>query len=394
MPTNRSLIVGMIMLLLAKLCNSDCRMFLAKSTLHDAGRGIFLGKHHIKPNETILNAQVLLIPMVYSNRTQLLNYVFTTSDPRYDYLPLNYVTMTNHNSHVNSDPVWDEQMGAYDSQLYRPDIGVESLLLEADEPIESGDEIFLSYGPTWFHGRYGGPVADVTTENTEKSTRRDQSVLETNGVCISDTYVGRSHFPNGRAGLFTRRAFQKGEVVSVDPVLTLPTATIRDTFALSPMVNYCISKPGSAIALLPLGLASMANHGSGNRANIFMDWFTWPRDSDANDGLGGREELGRVLNLSVSELLQGSSCQLDIKLVAKRDLVAGEELMLDYGVDWLEQWALYLSSTLAVVGGGKDIEIDTDGNAVERKNQQQSRPTFRHFIEAPDGMFPLHWFNT
>jgi hypothetical protein len=180
--------------------------------------------------------------------------------------------------------------------------------------------------------------------------------------------------PIAGRGLFAKRPFKAGEVVSVSPVLLLPSPNVYESRAGSVLMNYCISKPGSAVAMLPLNLPAMANHHSS--PNMVIDWLDW------NDG-----RLESFLNMSGKDVVDKSLTAIDIKYVATRDIAEDEELTIDYGVDWQQYWDAFMPRRI------KWLEsMIKESDACELKMLRKSMPIFRRAIEAPEGMFPKQWF--
>jgi hypothetical protein len=58
-------------------------------------------------------------------------------------------------------------------------------------------------------------------------------------------------------GLFARRAFKAGDIISISPVVLLPLDEVAETFDESILVNFCIYSEQSNVVLFPLGLVGM-----------------------------------------------------------------------------------------------------------------------------------------
>jgi hypothetical protein len=130
----------------------------------------------------------------------------------------------------------------------------------------------------------------------------------------------------------------------------------------------------------------MANHASYYPPNMQIQWHNWA-DSNNDSSYGAR--LGNVfdvrdkLALSPVELFDMQFAQLDLAYVAIENIVAGEELTVDCGEDWMYAWEDYLEETL------RWEEEERNGEEMELT----PRPVFRQFMEVPEGMFPDHWMN-
>jgi hypothetical protein len=200
--------------------------------------------------------------------------------------------------------------------------------------------------------------------------------LQKSAHCLSDVYVERSLLPAAGDGLFAKRAFRAGEVVSITPVLVLPKHGVADASNDPHCVfqNYCIASEGvEGSVLFPIGLAVMANHQNESAANLEMRWHFW-----------NEEDRVKIENGTSLKSLEASAfAPLDLAFVARRDIAVDEELTVFYGHDWEHHWTRYLAEVVdwkmhsdASGGGEEDVSL---------------MPMFRHFIEAPKGMFPAHW---
>ena len=191
-----------------------------------------------------------------------------------------------------------------------------------------GEEIFTSYGgDDWFADR------DMPVGMEMFPEPYDLGHLKEVGFCLSHVAVAESTFILAGNGLFARKDFKKGEIVSISPVLLLPFDEVLDTAESSLLVNYVISKPRAKVALLPVALPVMANHEISGIANMEISWFAWH----------GRS-IKRLLDMPIDALMAAPFAQLDLQYVATRDIAAGEELSIDYGLRWMAAWAEHLAS--------------------------------------------------
>jgi hypothetical protein len=218
--------------------------------------------------------------------------------------------------------------------------------------IAVGEEIVVDYGGLeWFNSR------NVSYDEYEK-TNYTLADLEVAGHCLTDIFVEDSPIPMAGKGVFTKKAHKKGDVVSISPALVLPKHTVYTTNDTSLLINYCICSNGSDVALVPIGLAGVMNHG-GSSANVAMDWMVW-------EGMESR------LSWDVQDLESAPFAPLDIQVIATRDIKKGEEILLHYGVEWEEEWTEYVHAMM-------------EWNSNHGHGLQ---PQFRHHIGAPAGFFP------
>jgi len=91
-----------------------------------------------------------------------------------------------------------------------------------------------------------------------------------------------------------------------------------------------------ACNLLAFGFGSLVNHGAGESANVRLQWST------SKVLYGPSVEPDWFRNLTVEELLLSRNQQgrglLLLELVALRDIRAGEEVLLDYGEDFIRAY--------------------------------------------------------
>ena len=180
---------------------------------------------------------------------------------------------------------------------------------------------------------------------------------------MTQVMVFDSDIPLSGKGLFAMRDFKKGEIVDISPVLLLRKHDVQSISNESVLMNYCITAPGLDIVLLPLGFSTAINHNTEYLSNLVLEWYQWPSDTN-----------GKTKDSNIDELINSEFSPLDVSFRAKRDVLYGEELTLNYGVEWVEEWASYLASTYRM------------------DNTTTNHRLFRHPIIANDGFFPKHWY--
>ena len=122
-----------------------------------------------------------------------------------------------------------------------------------------------------------------------------------------------------------------------------------------------------------------------------MEWYSWTSNTD--QALGD-VLLKETLSANSSTILEADFSLLDLKYVATRDIKPEEELTLNYGVSWTHKFSKYLASTLAYQSRSKDFKDNSKNNKSLKdkyNDNDHNKPTFRHFIEAPVGLFPQSW---
>jgi hypothetical protein len=201
-----------------------------------------------------------------------------------------------------------------------------------------GDEILVNYGPTWFQER----GLDSSVPLPLHSSRPSLFQLRQEGYCLDNLRPGRSTISHAGRGAFAKRRIAQGLVVSPVPVLPLHRSSLKMTKQHQSgrwdetqqlLQNYCYGHSNfSSLVLCPYsdtvqlinhGETATSNHTTLTTANVRLQWST----------LHGPQYFDRPL-----ALLQETSTRLLLELIAIRDIEEGEEILLDYGSDWVSAW--------------------------------------------------------
>jgi hypothetical protein len=224
-------------------------------------------------------------------------------------------------------------------------------------PVSPGEEIFIYYSSSWFADRELKERVDSDPGFNSYGMEKLQDV----GQCLTKLNLSLSDIPSIGKGVFATTLIRKGELVQVTPVLIIPKHEAEMMSDIdSVLLNYCISSPGSDLAILPLALAAMCNHG-GNSSNAAIEWFFWDDDSRS------------LLDKDPQTLLEEYAGKLYLGYRATRDIQEGDEVVIDYGESWWQDW-----------------EEFSDRRATFALFEDEF-PLFRRAIDAPVGLFPDHW---
>lgn len=197
-----------------------------------------------------------------------------------------------------------------------------SVVYIADGSIEAGDEILTSYGTSsWFEKR--DVPYDPVHVDENLSFSRPLEYLYKEGYCLSDVYVFDSLIPFAGRGLFAKRNFKEGELITVTPVLFLPENELLLTRDDSVLINYCFASTHSNIAMLPIGLAAMANHQFRELANMRYEWLN---------------DVESLSTLTSEVIFRSVNAVADVAFYATRNIEANEELTFSYGESWMNAW--------------------------------------------------------
>jgi len=177
---------------------------------------------------------------------------------------------------------------------------------------------------------------------TYDDTNVEVSWLKDNGVCLDNIIQDTSSVKQAGQGAFATRTIKAGSVVVPTPVIPVSRFSLEkyedDEHQL--LRNYCFGHEISSLLLCPYGSpATYANHARGEKANVKLAWST---------RLDSKHE--QWYNVSVNEILKHPEPGLVFELVATKDIKAGEEVFLDYGEAWDDEWHAHADEWTAPTG--------------------------------------------
>lgn len=348
---------------------SRCSLYLAplKTRPTDGFRTSIYAGVKLREGDLIETANSVVMKSDVIEEWQVYDYAFETESKDHEMHLFGSAMMLPHHEHGNVHHFWttDEDVPLIPTNPYSD---FSTVSFYARSAISRGEELVLSVE---------GSEEDFEEEESDDKDYAPYTIEELNriGHCMTNVYVDESEISQAGQGLFTKTFVKKGDIVTVTPLMVLPRHKVEKQNPNSVLINYCISRNDSDVALLPVGLAGMINHNNrvnGDVANLRMEWHSW-------DSPGGRAKT----RWHPDELEASPFPPLYMKYVAERDIYAGEELTISYGSDWEEAWKIYdeLSRT---------VECDADGSQEMDVNDVQ----FRHYISAPDGLFPSNFEST
>ena len=177
------------------------------------------------------------------------------------------------------------------------------------------------------------------------NTVKNQEWMDENGQCMDNIRDGISKIPHAGRGAFANRLIRKGELVSPAPLIHLPNSSsymiydhIKDATGqwkrnkTSPsgyqlMLNYCFGHRDSTLLLCPYGYLNLNinhNHKNPNTKVVWTD----------NKRMRHPEWLDIPLQNWTEEWHSG----LALDYIALRDITQGEEITIDYGIEWETAW--------------------------------------------------------
>ena len=335
-----------------------CRIYLAESTVPDAGLGVFSGVD--MPRGAPIGQPDVIIqlpdpsPAHTDGLSLLLNdYLWDGQETGGQYEGIKTLSVIPGigmaaNGHIH----------LYNALPFRPDVdecGVartkspgagafthyHNYSFFSQKPIASGGEIFVNYGSNWFREREGrkmiSPITDDGSDTADKHTR-SVDWLEENGICLDNLQPGISKIKDAGRGAFARRFLPKDSIVAPVPVVqitkkdALRTVRVKADDSVEEgwqlLLNYCFGHPQSSVLFFPYGNGvNLINHGA-EKANVILRWS----NSTQHRGKDWPESM------SVDELKRTNKAGLMLEFVALRDIHPGEEIYCDYGNEWVQSW--------------------------------------------------------
>lgn len=403
--------------------DSQCGMYLIPSTIPGAGRGVVAGVN-FSPLDSIEIVSTLSANTNIMDACQLKNYGFSTGYDNYAMIIFGPGNIYNHRDSQNIDRFWaydDNRDVAYSTE---PFADFNRIHYRVNSSILLGEEMFETYGPTWF-SRFTNTTgtSDVTVSETDtvireeqqpQPTRMDLEDLQQHGHCLTDVRIKQSHINGAGKGLFAMKDYLPGEVVTISPVLTLPKHIVDESISDSVLMNYCYAISNSNIVLFPLNYGPLINYNTTTTANVDIVWYDWnpsiqalsnkynPESSNSSPSFIIQElSLEEKLNISLEELLSSSFAPLDIAYIATRYIEAGEEIYYNYGEQWEIAWNNYQSQVLSWKhpnGPNKKLADKFSRRRGEylskstgSSKSSYNKPKFHHYISISDELYPDHW---
>jgi len=176
-------------------------------------------------------------------------------------------------------------------------------------------------------------------------TVKDQEWMNEHGQCMDNIRDGISNIPHAGRGAFANRFIPKGGLVAPAPLIHLPnrSSLIIYDHMITPagkwrrnvdspshhqlLLNYCFGHQKSTLLLCPYGyLNFLFNHDHKN-PNTKVIWSEKKR-------LRHPEWFDMPIKDWGKEFHSG----LALDYVALRDIKEGEEITIDYGIDWENAW--------------------------------------------------------
>lgn len=179
------------------------------------------------------------------------------------------------------------------------------------------------------------------------STPRTPEWIRTHGMCLEHLTARKSNLPHAGQGGFAQHSIKKGEVIVPAPLIHIEDRKVLRMYddngnqtGSQLLLNYCFGHPESSLLLCPETNALLINHCSDRKKecgekgpNAVYQWSSgWEPLSD------------KWRQMTIDEIAHQRGRGLSMEIVALRDIEPGEEVFLDYGVEWEEAWEQHLKT--------------------------------------------------
>ncbi len=238
---------------------------------------------------------------------------------------------------------------------------------------------------------------------------KNQEWMDEHGQCMDNIRDGISKIPHAGRGAFASRLIMEGELVSPAPLIHLPNSSLfviydsikdatgqwkRDKTSPSGhqlLLNYCFGHRDSTLLLCPYGYLNLNINHDHENPNTKVVWTEKKRMRHPE-----------WLDMPLQNWTTGWHSGLALDYIALRDIEKGEEITIDYGIEWEMAWQEHVRSFDTPRKGYKpsyelneaiDLKIPTIFEPIE--NQFQGVTTFcrdYYFPESHD--FTPHKFGT
>ncbi len=323
---------------------------------------MFAGKAY-SSGSSVAICPTITVPGELVHSTMLDRYAFSSDHEDYRLLNTGAGMLFNYMNNFNLDNFWNVD---YDQVPHPTVIGLQTAYTEfpevdfmARKNILPGEELFVDYGDSWLEDR---GISSGTQE--DKFYGRSLAELVQSGICLTDIALKRSRIPDAGVGAFATKAFLKGDIVTVSPVLLLPKHALSRQDVDSLLINYVYSAEDTDVALLPIAMAAMFNNG-GATANLEIGWYNW--DSKICGPIG--ED---VKSTDLEDIERAQFASFDFCYRATRDIASGEELTTNYGENWARKWSEH---------------VKLEGDSFDSTNTVR----FMVPMELPSAMIPESW---
>jgi len=256
------------------------------------------------------------------------------------------------------------------------DVGTKNYELLLQEALQKDKRLHAAF-PKSVHDVHKA-VEMGTARFSAKESVRSMEWLEENGACIDNIISGITTIPQAGKGSFatTTRQINDGGVITTTSLITLERdqlylwedvkqsddgSVMKELVGHQLLLNYCYGHKDSSLLFFPYSPSiNFINHGMNKEdVNAKIRWSTYPYHKK------------EWLDLSLQDMKDQLHTGLMFDIVATRDIQRGEEILLDYGSDWVESWKEHANEWRIQMDNNEDEESIHQFNMTDRLN----RPT-------------------
>jgi len=178
------------------------------------------------------------------------------------------------------------------------------------------------------------------------------------------------------------RRMKEGSVVAPMPVLPIPRSmleiyrkdTRKPTGRQQLILNYCFGHTNSSLLFFPYSSSVHFINHNGENPNAYIRWSDSPLSKHENF-----ERTPRQVHTG-----------LIMEVVALRDINLGEEVMIDYGMEWSRAWDAHVRNWHGSLQANEESDIlhNSPAHVAKEWNQNQTKP-IRTVQEQKDDPYPL-----
>jgi hypothetical protein len=234
--------------------------------------------------------------------------------------------------------------------------------------INAGEEILITYNnDPWFNERVNRMQKRIINE-----TMKSPDWLAEHGLCVGNLRPDTSKIKGAGRGAFSLNFIPKGARIAPAPLvvvdrefmMTNTTGKKRTTTKPQLLLNYCFGHVNSSLLFYPTSPSvNLINHG-GEKSNARLHWSL----SDQHEGKDWpwHLSLGDVKNLNRPGFM--------MDIVATRDILPNEEILMDYGEAWEKAWKAHVQEWIAPINSNmySPSYVMDDVAALLRTEKEQS----------------------
>ena len=204
-----------------------------------------------------------------------------------------------------------------------------------------------------------------TARYSVPNSKRSLDYLNENGFCLDNLRKGKSKIPQAGNGAFANNNIESGSVISPAPLVPVTREVLDMKFEFDSeididteqlLLNYCFGHPKSSLLFFPYSSSvHYINHDS--KPNAYIRWSE------------SKMSKNKMLEYDVDDVYTG----LILEVVALRDISIGEEVTIDYGVEWTDKWHDHVESW-EILDDGEKMNPLSIVDTFNKKENSEMKP--------------------